>query len=439
MANKKSLLRVLVTTLVSGIIVVGCATITDGCPTEKQVTNVHEDVKQGKGDNTSNFKKVNDKLDILLAKDVLPEYDEEARMVPISMEIIERAKAENIDLSKLDYSLSATITVYINNTEDKLEIEDGKLKETKINQSTTIPITISNKGKMESSGKDFFGISFPFKDKEENKEGNIVLRFERNAARNRFDLVSASRLGKSFSLNFEDEKPYLVINYPYIPNNKPIEVQGVSALSKNKNGNGSDSNGSSTNGSSSNGSSTNGSSSIKQQTPVETVNCPEKIEGKGTLTPAAIVQFIMERNSNYSRSFLEGFIGAYFKEAGILGINPDLAIAQMCYTTKFLKNSDIMSTHNYAGFSTMPAGGRFNNQAEGIQAHIQHLKGYANEKYKPILIFDPRWDKISNFRGTVDNLDGLAKMWSPTNIYYADEISNIINDMRRSAQNGPGV
>jgi len=405
MANKKSLLRVLVTTLVSGVIVVGCATITDGCPTAKQVTNAHEDVKQSKGENTSNFKKVNDKLDILLAKDDLPEYDEQARMVPISMEIIERAKAEKIDLSELDYRLSANITVYINNTEDKLELENGKIKETKINQSMRIPITISNKGKMEASGKDFFGISFT--------EENIVLRFERNAARNRFDLVSASRRGKNFSLNFEDEKPYLVINYPYIPNNLPIEVQGVGA-----------------------------SVSVRNDIspPVDNIrDITEKIEGRGTLTPPIVVRFIWERNRNYSLSFLEEFIGTYFSEAERLGINPDIAIAQMCYVTNFLKNEKVMNTRNYAGFKSMPTGGRFRNREEGIQAHIQHLKGYANEKYRPSNIVDPRWDYISNFRGTVDTLDGLAKIWSPNNRYYAAEIANIINNMRRYAQDRWGV
>jgi len=405
MANKTILLRILVMVLVFGMIVVGCTTTMHSCVDGPVLL---EEIQKDHQEDQDDFKVVNNKLDVLLKPKPLPQYPRGSRMVPVSKEIIERANAENIDLSRLDYHLSANITVYINETDDKLELAEGKLVETKVNMSEEIPITIEDKGEQTSSGKDFFDISF--------SEGNLTLRFERNTVRNRFDLVSASKRGKNYSLNFENEKPYLVINYPYVPNNKDIQVQGVgaSALINKKNGFNS-----------------NGTSQVKPpQPPVETVNCHEKIEGRGTMTPAAVVQFIMERNNTYPRNFLEELIGTYFKEAGKLDINPDIAIAQMCYVTNFLRNEKAISIHNYAGFSTMPASGCFRSMEEGIQAHIQHLKGYANEKYKPSNIVDPRWEYISNFRGTADNIDRLAKIWSPNNIYYADEIVNIINVMR---------
>jgi len=418
MADKKILLRILVMALVSGITVVGCVTHKDIIKNtddvhkdiNKNADDIRKDIKKNADDihaeNKTDFNEVNEKLDILLNPPTprLPKYPENARIVPVSMEIIERTKTENIDISRLDYYLSANITVYINDTNDKLELQNGKLIETKINQFEEIPITIEDAGKMASSGTNFFGISFT--------EENIVLRFERNMARNRFDLVSASKRGKNYSLNFENEKPYLVINYPYIPNEINIQVQGISA-----------------------------STLIRNDTPqpVDIRNSTEKIEGRGTLTATVVVQFIWDQNRNYSRSFLEEFIGTYFREAEKLDINPDIAIAQMCYVTNFLRNEKIMYTRNYAGFSTMPAGGRFRNLEEGIRAHIQHLKGYANEKYRPNSIVDPRWDYISNFRGTVDNLDELAKKWAPNNRYYAAEIAKIINNMRYYAQGRRGI
>jgi len=445
MADKKILLKISVTALVSGMAVFGCATSQElkevhqdiikktsevNKDINKNTGDVHKDITKKAGDvheeNKNSFGAVNDnldevnkKLDQLLDPSRLETYPENARIVPVSMEIIERTKAEKIDIGKLDFYLSANITVYINETDDRLELQNGKLVERKINQSEEIPITIGRTGRMASSGNNFFGISFT--------EENVVLRFERNTVRNRFDLVSASKRGKSYALNFENERPYLVINYPYIPNEKNIHVQAVGASVPARN---------------------DIPSRVENDIPprvnndipprVDIGNSAEKINGRGTLTQAAVVQFLFERNRNYPRSFLEDFIGAYFREAGNLDINPDIAIAQMCHITNFLKNEKVMNTHNYAGFVTMPAGGRFHSKEEGILAHIQHLKGYADDKYKPSFIVDPRWENITSFRGTIDNLDELAKIWSPNNRAYTAEISKIINDMRRYAQ-GKGV
>jgi len=421
MADKKILLKMLVTALVCGILVVGCKTIDkidetttrtegkiDGANTAittgfKQTSANADELITKTDDLNEKVDDLNEKVDKLLDPRLLPKYPVNSRIVPISMEIMERTKAENVDIDKLDYYLSANITIHINDTNDKLEIIDGKLVETKTNQPEGIPITIAETGKMVSRGMDFFNISFT--------EENIVLRFERNTVRNRFDLVSGSKRGKNFSLNFENEKPYLVINYPYIPNNENLQIQGIGASVLIRN---------------------------VPQTP-EKENYTERIEERGTLTKAAVVQFILERNSNYPMSFLDEFIGTYFSEAEKSGINPDVAIAQMCYITNFLRKEKVMNTFNYAGFSTMPPAGRFNSSEDGILAHIQHLKGYANEIYKPGRIVDPRWDAIRNFRGTADTLDELAKKWAPNNSQYAAKIADIINDMRRFAQSREGI
>ena len=418
MADKKILLRIPVMALVFGMFIVGCAQLKD---IEKKVddgqaanrtsfNNVKtetnnlqkktDDLQEKTDDLHDKVDELNDKVDMLLAPRPLPVYAENARMVPVSMEIIERARVEKIDLSKLEYRLSANITVYINDSDDKLELRGGKLVETKINLYEQIPITIENPGEKVGGGRDFFDISFG--------DENVVLRFERNTIRNRFDLVAAKKRGKLYFLNFEKEKPYLVINYPYIPNNESIQVQGI-------------------------GVSLGGDDGGKHRL-LDTETITERIEGWGTLNPTVIVQFIQEQNRNYTRNFLEDFIGTYFGEARALGINPDLAIAQMCYVTNFLRNEKAMSTRNYAGFSTMPAGGRFRNREEGIQAHIQHLKGYADERYWPSHIVDPRWNNLDNVRGTVDTLDGLARIWAPNNRYYAAAIANIIHNMRYFAQ-----
>jgi len=443
MSDKKILLRIVVMALVSGILVVGCAS--------------EQLVKEGHAANKTEFATANRKTDALTKKtddlhaktddlhaktdnlhaktdDLHEKVDElnekvdfiidnwppgklttsqppnpEARYVPISMEIIERIKAENIDLDDLDYYISANITVYFNDTNNKLEVQDGKLIETKTHQSKEIQIDTTDVGKKVYGGWDFFGISFT--------EENITLRFEKNRAKNRFDLVSVSKGSKHYTLPFGRDRPYLVIDYRYMPNDESIQIQGFAF---------------SFGGEDFDNHPSGDKHRLSPQVDIGAIT--ERIEGWGTLNPAVIVQFIQEQNHNYTRNFLEDFIGTYFGEARALGINPDLAIAQMCYVTNFLRNEKAMSTRNYAGFTTMPEGGRFRNREEGIQAHIQHLKGYADERYWPTHIVDPRWNSLTNVRGTVDNLDGLARIWAPNNRNYAADVANIIDNMRHFAQ-----
>jgi len=397
------------------------------CKTIFKTVTEHDDELHA--EDKTEFSGVNKKLDKLLnpPPPVLPKYPEGSRIVPVSTEIIERTKADNLDISKLDYYLSANISVFVNNTDDKLELKDGKLVETKINQTEEVPITIANSGEMVGGGRDFFEVSFTG---EGDGEG-IILRFEKNNIRNRFDLVSANKRGKNYALNFENERPYLVIDYPYKPNEESIQVQGVNASV-------------SANIPSVSKPAPPPPSSVGKQPPSPPpsylpppvmISCnAERIEGKGTLTHEATVRFIREMNQTYPQSFLEEFIGAYFREAESLGINPDIAIAQMFYVTKFLKNDKVMKTGNFAGFRTMPEGGCFYNLEEGVKAHIQHLKGYASTDYNPSNIVDPRWEYLTNLRGSVKNLEDLARMWAPYNSNYAEEIAKIILQMRLYAQ-----
>jgi hypothetical protein len=437
MSDKKILLRILVMALISGMTVVGCAqfdriekkvdegqtankTGFNNVKTETNNLNKKTDDLNAKTDNL-NLKTddLHEKVDDLTLKmDYIIENwpprganggggggggDPQARYVPVSMEILDRIKAVNIDLDDLDYYISANITVYFNDTNNKLEVQDGKLVETKTHQSMTIPISTADVGKKVSGGWEFFAISFT--------EENIILMFEKNRTKNRFDLVSASKGSKNYALPFGRDRPYLVIDYRYTPNDESIQVQGITFSFGGDDG-----------------------GKYRLSPPVDTATITERIEGWGTLNPAVIIQFIQEQNRSYTRNFLEDFIGTYFGEARALGINPDLAIAQMCYVTNFLRNEKAMSTRNYAGFTTMPAGGRFRNREEGIQAHIQHLKGYADDRYRPSHIVDPRWNNLDNVRGTVNSLDGLARIWAPNNRYYAADIANIIDDMRYYAQ-----
>jgi len=181
---------------------------------------------------------------------------------------------------------------------------------------------------------------------------------------------------------------------------------------------------------------------------INVVNAPEKhstspgnqifIEGPGTLhNQKAIVDYIMNNGKPaVSRNYIETLIAAYFREAEKLYINPDLAIAQMCYVTQFLRNGRLVTSHNYAGLAPLPGKDmiHFSTMSEGVRAHIQHLKAYANAEYTPRSgeIVNPRWDAIRAFRGTATTLDALAKRWSPHNPDYANNINTIIQNLRQA-------
>jgi hypothetical protein len=341
---------------------------------------------------------------------------EEARLVPVSQEIIERTKIEKIDLNKLDYFLSAGITLIFNITRDELKDQDGKLIERKTYVPDEIAITITEKGKMVAQGMESFDISFP--------EKTVTLTFEKNKERNRFDLVSVNKGEQNYKLIFEKEKPYLVIDYPYIPNEKSIPVQGITASIPDRNDTRTDVDNDYP-----------PKNPPHQSPPVDTRYGPIKIEGKGSLSQTVMVQYIMQQKCIISQRNLEALIDTYIKEAGKEGINHDLAIAQMCRTTNFLRSKNIMQTHNYAGLAATPGwGGRFRSMEQGVIAHIQHLKGYTSNVRRSELkepLADPRWEMLDRFRGTIHTLDDLSKKWSPYNArVYENRIKTIIDEMR---------
>jgi len=163
-----------------------------------------------------------------------------------------------------------------------------------------------------------------------------------------------------------------------------------------------------------------------------------KIEDRGSLRKSDIVNYIVgEKNPAISRGYVEKLIDTYIQEAEKEGINPDLAIAQMCYVTNFLKNEMLIVDYNYAGLAPISEEGRIrlNTMTQGVLAHIQHLKGYTsnvswNQLQEPLV--DPRWNMLDDIRGTIKTLDGLSKRWSPYNFMeYENKIIGIIEDLHR--------
>ena len=165
-----------------------------------------------------------------------------------------------------------------------------------------------------------------------------------------------------------------------------------------------------------------------------TAQKPEtKIMGKGTLDKNDIVAYMRTKNALVSRKDVEAIVDTYIKEAQREHINHDIAIAQMCYATDFLRNQQQMKNHNYAGFDMLngiPI--KYANMNEGIRAHIQHLKGYASCDLPEGKIIDKRYQILIENRthGTVTTLEALFEKWSPDSAHaYRSKINSILDDL----------
>ena len=171
-----------------------------------------------------------------------------------------------------------------------------------------------------------------------------------------------------------------------------------------------------------------------QRHPVERSNI-KSIEGRGSLDKAEIVAYIRSKNPAVSRSDVEALIDTYIREAQRENINHDIAIAQMCHATDYMRNQQFLNFHNYAGFAAINRTAvRYANMTEGVRAHIQHLKGYSSYERPQGTIVDKRYQILvdNRIQGTVRTLDGLFEKWAPDNpISYGQGINSILDDLYR--------
>jgi len=150
--------------------------------------------------------------------------------------------------------------------------------------------------------------------------------------------------------------------------------------------------------------------------------CPlilsECIISRGYVSKKGAISYILSQNHTVSHLILNNLIDIYFEEAALEGVNHDIAIAQMLYVTNYLRNN--MSSHNYAGLSTIGThgwNGNFPNMRTGVRAHIQHLKGYGSDQLPCSRIVDPRYNLLGSMHGKVRDVSQLCELWSNNSSY----------------------
>jgi hypothetical protein len=162
---------------------------------------------------------------------------------------------------------------------------------------------------------------------------------------------------------------------------------------------------------------------------------PEMILSEGGMSRQKMVGFLLAHNRTLGkrRDWVNNLIDIYIAEAGREGVNYEIAFAQMCYHTNYLKFEKTFAgagTNNFCGIRSSASSKKahaFDSAQIGVKAHIQHLKGYASEEPLKGSRVDPRYQNIekgSGF-GSAPTIDGLSGKWAGAD--YAEEIRMILN------------
>ena len=158
------------------------------------------------------------------------------------------------------------------------------------------------------------------------------------------------------------------------------------------------------------------------------ITVPEYIMGQGNIGTDKMSRFLLDHNPGAEGDFINVLIDHYIREAAIEGINHDVAFAQMCLETGFLKYGGLVTAdmNNFCGLGAMNAeqpGLIFENAMIGVRAHIQHLKAYASADPLKQALVDPRYRFVK--LGSSPKIEGLAGTWA-VDPRYAEKIANIL-------------
>ncbi|MEH1793869.1 MULTISPECIES: hormogonium tapered terminus morphoprotein TftA [unclassified Nostoc] len=159
-----------------------------------------------------------------------------------------------------------------------------------------------------------------------------------------------------------------------------------------------------------------------------------RVMSNGNTSEVQLQLFLRNNNQNALAKFPD-IPKLYREEAGIEGVNYDIAFCQMCVETGFLQfGGDIKpEQNNFAGLGAIGGGSEaasFVSARIGVRAHIQHLKAYASLEPLVQEVVDPRFRFVT--RGIAPLIDQLSGRWS-ADLDYGTKISAMIKRLYESA------
>lgn len=170
--------------------------------------------------------------------------------------------------------------------------------------------------------------------------------------------------------------------------------------------------------------------------PEKEIKLSREILGTGKLNAGQLADFFLMNNQQVEKEFILRFAEYYIQEAAMENINSDVAFAQMCLETGFLRFGGLVQAdfHNYCGLGAMDAehpGERFETEQLGVRAHIQHLQAYATTQEVQLNnpLIDPRYNWVHKTK-LVTDIFGLTGTWA-TDPNYGNKIDEILSRMEK--------
>lgn len=158
-----------------------------------------------------------------------------------------------------------------------------------------------------------------------------------------------------------------------------------------------------------------------------------RILDQGQLTAEQLATYFLSRNTEADREHIIHFAQYYVDEAAAEGINSDVAFAQMCLETGFLRFGGLVQPefHNYCGLGAMDAehpGEVFPDEQIGVRAHIQHLQAYATTEEVALHkeLVDPRYNWVHKTK-FIETIYQLAGTWATDPMYGQKLEANLVN------------
>jgi N-acetylmuramoyl-L-alanine amidase len=158
----------------------------------------------------------------------------------------------------------------------------------------------------------------------------------------------------------------------------------------------------------------------------------EKIMSRGQTSEVQMMMFLKTHNADALSQFPD-LLKFYIEESNAEGVSYDLAFAQMCLETNYLRFGGDLSI-NSNNFGHLGSNGTdlasFDSQRLGVRAQIQHLKAYASLEPLVQEAVDPRFRFVT--RGVATKVAQLGGRWS-ADLDYGSKILAILRRLYESA------
>lgn len=156
------------------------------------------------------------------------------------------------------------------------------------------------------------------------------------------------------------------------------------------------------------------------------------IADKGIKTSASLTAFFLNEVDFADKDKVRRLANLYIQECALEGINSDIAFAQMCLETGFLRFGGLVSEdmYNFCGLGAIDEnerGCRFESESEGVRAHVQHLKAYGSTEALVMPPVDPRYKWVTP-KGKAPSVYLLSGTWA-ADPSYGNKLAGILERM----------